>query len=250
MQDLSVTADYSRYRGTSTFQVFHTRMWLLKRYIIGVQSTLTIERGRQAGKAFAYKLMQSVHYFLRHPLWLFCRLAKTRRHIIYSDRDLNPWHVIHLNIYQNFLVTAVKMHEYLQDWGPGRWINYIFLRSKSETVNSGLALTSKSQVSLRKPLLTTIHLFGFRADERKMKTEFARRPSSGELYDPRTRQGNELLCSLGHHAFLHVLSRKPTRYGTILKWLGLEIRRGKYRRYLRKFRTVVKEGQAGLAHIV
>jgi len=120
----------------------------------------------------------------------------------------------------------------------------------SGIVNNGLASSSGSQVSLKKPFLTTIHSFGFRADERKMKTEYARRPSSGELYDPRTCEGNKHLCSLGHHAFLHVLRRKPTRYGTILKWLSLEIRRGKYRRYLRKFRTVVKEGQAGLAHIV
>jgi hypothetical protein len=36
----------------------------------------------------------------------------------------------------------------------------------------------------------------------------------------------------------------------IVKWLGLEIKQRKYRRYLRKFRTLVKEGQAGLAHVV
>jgi hypothetical protein len=63
-------------------------------------------------------------------LWSFCRLVNTRSQIIFSDRHLNSWNVVHLNIYQNFLMTAVKMHEYLKGWGTGRWIQYSFLRGK------------------------------------------------------------------------------------------------------------------------
>lgn len=36
----------------------------------------------------------------------------------------------------------------------------------------------------------------------------------------------------------------------IIEWLAVEIRKGKYRRYVRRFRTLVKEGQASLAHVV
>ena len=100
-------------------------------------------------------------------------------------------------------------------------------------------------------MLTTTHSFGIRPGERdgKMKVltlGYARRLLSGEPWRLSILEVTHCIPRLGRHAFYYVLSRKPTRYGMIIEWLSLEIRKGKYRRYLRKFRRLVREGQAGL----
>ncbi|KAF5382158.1 hypothetical protein D9615_004408 [Tricholomella constricta] len=83
MKDLSVTVDYSRYHGTS------------------LRNTLTVDRGRHPGIIFSHKM-----------LWL----SRTKSRPIYSDSALNTDDVIYLNVYQNFLLCAMKMHGYLCDW--------------------------------------------------------------------------------------------------------------------------------------
>ncbi|KAJ3546316.1 hypothetical protein NMY22_g2104 [Coprinellus aureogranulatus] len=82
MQDLSVTVDYSRY-GT----------W-------GISNTLTVERGRRPGDAFVAKMLL---------------MARFKCHVIYSDSSLNPENVAYLNLYQNMLLTGMKMQEYVRE---------------------------------------------------------------------------------------------------------------------------------------
>ena len=75
-------------------------------------------------------------------LELFCfwlkrfllRLARAKSHAIFSDTVLNSEHVVYLNIYQNLLLTAMKMHQYIRDWGVSGRRNNSFLRSKFRTV--------------------------------------------------------------------------------------------------------------------
>lgn len=64
------------------------------------------------------------------PLSVDVRLAKAKSHIIYSDTDLNTEHVVYLNIYQNFLLSALKMHGYIREWGLTATKNTAFIRSK------------------------------------------------------------------------------------------------------------------------
>jgi telomerase reverse transcriptase len=45
------------------------------------------------------------------------RLAKARSHALYCDERLNAEHVVYLNIYQNFVLSAMKMHGYIHTWG-------------------------------------------------------------------------------------------------------------------------------------
>lgn len=59
------------------------------------------------------------------------RLARMKSHPIFSDTDLNTIDVVYLNIYQNFLLCAYKMHNYLRDWGLSRKMNAAFLRGTS-----------------------------------------------------------------------------------------------------------------------
>ncbi|KAG6331207.1 hypothetical protein ID866_7879 [Astraeus odoratus] len=45
------------------------------------------------------------------------QLVKSRSHIIFSDVDLNSSYTVYLNIYRHFLLTAAKMHYYIESWG-------------------------------------------------------------------------------------------------------------------------------------
>ena len=70
------------------------------------------------------------------------RMAKAKSHAIFSDRELNTKHVVYLNIYQNSLMTAMKLHEYLQTWCVSKKRNNAFLRGKcniSTHLNSTLS---------------------------------------------------------------------------------------------------------------
>ena len=58
---------------------------------------------------------------------LVSRYSKSRSHIIYTDASLNSEHVVHLNIYQNFLLLAMKMHTYLRARGLGSRKNESFV---------------------------------------------------------------------------------------------------------------------------
>jgi hypothetical protein len=44
-------------------------------------------------------------------------MACARSHLIYTDVDLNTSSIIYTTVYQNFLLSAMKMHGYLRDWG-------------------------------------------------------------------------------------------------------------------------------------
>lgn len=45
------------------------------------------------------------------------RQVKRRNHIIYVDTDLNTWETVYLNIYQEYVSMAMKMHGYIRTWG-------------------------------------------------------------------------------------------------------------------------------------
>lgn len=49
----------------------------------------------------------------------FCRMGKHRTHILFCDTVLSTATTVHLNVYQNFLLTAMKMHLYLRDLAGG-----------------------------------------------------------------------------------------------------------------------------------
>ena len=55
------------------------------------------------------------------------RQTKLRSHILYNDFDLNTDETVYLNIYQNFVLTAMKMHQYIRNWGirPSKSPKYI-----------------------------------------------------------------------------------------------------------------------------
>ena len=70
---------------------------------------------------------------------MFLRLAKAKSHLVFSDTYFNTEHVVYLNIYQNLLMIAIKMHEYLRDWGVSGKRNISFLRSKFQIVYLSLS---------------------------------------------------------------------------------------------------------------
>ncbi|KAF5327773.1 hypothetical protein D9619_004557 [Psilocybe cf. subviscida] len=187
-RDLSITVDYTRY------------------FACGVRSTLTVGKGRNPGKVFAYKLLQ---------------LAKAKSHAIFSDRTLNSDHVVYTNIFQNLLLTAMKMHEYICDWGAHRRLNEPFLRSVIEKVIMLNYTTVLGQIRRQ--------MAQIKADDTHIQ--------------------KKAVTWLGYRAFYLVLSRKGNLYSPIVKWLCLEQKRGKYRLYQRRYQTLVKDAQVVFAQI-
>ncbi|KAF7974772.1 hypothetical protein HWV62_11243 [Athelia sp. TMB] len=94
MRNLSVSVDYTRYQGNC------------------LQDSLTVEKGKRPGAAFVHKMLQQ---------------AKLRSHIVYCDMGLNTEHTVYLNVYQNFVLTAMKMHRYIRTWGINTIKNSAFI---------------------------------------------------------------------------------------------------------------------------
>ncbi|THV07327.1 hypothetical protein K435DRAFT_605904, partial [Dendrothele bispora CBS 962.96] len=89
-QDLSVFGDYTRYQSPRHFgSVFRTKMLKYADPPMSKHRSLTAFLSRQ---------------------------AKAKAHIIYTDDRLNSKDVVHFNIYQNFLLCAMKMHVYIRCW--------------------------------------------------------------------------------------------------------------------------------------
>jgi telomerase reverse transcriptase len=75
-QDLSTTVDYTRYIGQP------------------LRDALSVDITKRPGTNFIYKMVQAV---------------QARAHAIYNDAKLNNPRVICLNVYQNYLLTALKV---------------------------------------------------------------------------------------------------------------------------------------------
>jgi hypothetical protein len=71
----------------------------------------------------------------------------------------------------------------------------------------------------------------------------------GSALVPSGRGRTEHMHRLGTHAFHTVLSRKTTRFASVLASLRMELSKGRHRRFKVLFRDVVAEGIAGTSDI-
>ncbi|KAF7773358.1 hypothetical protein Agabi119p4_5525 [Agaricus bisporus var. burnettii] len=183
MKDLSVSADYTRYHG------------------LDLSNTLTVSRGHKPGERFVSKM-------------LF--LAKIRGHTIYTDPQLNRKSVIYLNIYQNLLLAAMKMHCYLREWSTRQCGSSKLIRS---TVQK---MIYHSLTSSRKGRKERSHGF-------IQKTA---------------------VMWLGYYAFYEIFSRKSTQYRALTLWLKRELDRPIYRSCEKRFCGLAKDGLLRMSGIV
>ncbi|KAG8723153.1 hypothetical protein FRC09_004547 [Ceratobasidium sp. 395] len=84
MRELSVQWDYSRYRGKH------------------VAHGLTVDQGRQPGAKFRTRLLQ---------------MARQHCHAMYLDSALTSVRRLYVNVTQNFFWVAMKMYNYVREWG-------------------------------------------------------------------------------------------------------------------------------------
>ena len=87
-------------------------------------------------------------------------MAKAKSHAIFSDRELNTEYVVYLNIYQNSLMTAMKMHEYLRAWCVNRKQNNAFLRGKCNISSHPNSTQSSRLDAIRRAVMynyTSVH---------------------------------------------------------------------------------------------
>ncbi|OJA16662.1 hypothetical protein AZE42_09265, partial [Rhizopogon vesiculosus] len=206
MSNLSVMANYSKYRGTD------------------LAYSLTVDKRRRPGLIFTRKMLQ---------------LAKARSHIIYTDTGLNGLHTAYVNVYQNSIISAIKMHHYLMSWGINVAKNAKFLhatiRQVTRYTHATIDVKSRSKVARAN---------GGTCDLQKGSViwwviHFCRctAPLIVEI------------LRLGTHAFYTVLSKKHEVYGTstLLKSLQFELSLSCNKRLKHRFKKVVKEGLEGVA---
>ncbi|KAF4597579.1 hypothetical protein EYR40_008041 [Pleurotus pulmonarius] len=180
MTDLSVAVDYSRFHGTS------------------IQNTLTVDHGRNPGKTFVNKIL---------------RLAKSRSQAILYDPELNSEHVVLLNVYQHFLMLAMRTHAYVRSWGIKTKRDSLYLyRSICRVVrytSNSLCASNPAHAALR------------RTD----------------------------LIWLGTHAFMSILSLKSLHNRHTLGMLLRDLASLRYRHNNKRFRKLVTEGLSSLTPI-
>ncbi|VDB94295.1 unnamed protein product [Peniophora sp. CBMAI 1063] len=183
-KDLSVSTDYTR---------FHESY---------LSDSLTVHRGKNAGKAFVHKILQ---------------LSKAKSHIIYCDTSLSSQRTVYLNIYQNFLLVAMKTQRYLRSWGRGRvQRNTTFIH---RTIQHAIRYTYAAIRSKEK---------GQTASKRGGKVNIKK----------------AIVLWLGMSAFHQVLSVKPSAYSEVLQMIAREpaMSSGKSRGYKSQFRDILQEG--------
>ncbi|KAF5391483.1 hypothetical protein D9757_002434 [Collybiopsis confluens] len=180
MTDLSVGVEYERYTGSN------------------LSDSLTVARGRSSGRAFMNKMLL---------------LAKRRSHVIYTDSTLNSKHAVHLNIYQHFLLSAMKMDGYIRDW-DGK------LRRETEKLirNTTQQMFSHCYSAIRSKALNHI----------------------AKLNECQVEVQKADVMWLGAHAFHRVLSRRPNRYLSLLRSLAFDLNRGKNHNRYKRFRNVLR----------
>lgn len=188
---------------------------------------------------------------------MLCRQTKLRSHIIYCDSDLNSDHTAYLNIYQNFLLAAMKMHQYIRNWGisigksskliqsnpfPYITLSFSLFSIRHCTPNSSLHVCNDPEQSLKQ---------GGQSICRNMQCSESLRylVRLCSLFNP---LAEYLMTSdrLGFHAFHAVLSRKAPSYVAVLKHLTFELSRAHHNRSRKRFRSLVKEGSMVMAQIV
>lgn len=188
MSNLSVRVDYSRYREND------------------LKYSLTVHKGRHPGRMFRHKMLQ---------------LAKARSHMIYMDTDLNGPHTVYVNVYQNFIVSAMKMHCYLMAWG-------INIAKYTKFLHNTIGYTTRYASSMI-----------YRQSRRKASRQ------NGRTCDLEKRS----VMWLGMHAFYTILSKKPEVYGTstLLKCLKFDLALYRDKKSRHQLQNVVKDGLSGVA---
>ena len=92
--------DYTRYSGYRKFEDFRIE----SDFVLDVSDSLTVERSNTPGASLLQKLIKSI----RH-----------RCHPILFDININSISTIRLNIYQMFMLTAVKFHLFVKEMPQG-----------------------------------------------------------------------------------------------------------------------------------
>ncbi|KAG8948061.1 hypothetical protein FRC04_010103 [Tulasnella sp. 424] len=192
MQKLCVSADYTR------LEDIHLSM------------TLTVQRGRKPGAAFRQRIIHA---------------AKIRNLVIFNDTSFNGRKVVYLNIFQNFALTAMKMHCYLKSWR-----------------------TDGGIVQMTRFILATIEASiysSFASIRRKANDRLAK--ENGATFSIQ----RELFIWLGYKAFDLVLSRKRTLYVLVLegiqKKLDSKTISPRTKLQMAQIKAIVRDGWANLA---
>ncbi|KAF7979113.1 hypothetical protein HWV62_43323 [Athelia sp. TMB] len=134
---------------------------------------------------------------------------------------LNTEHTVYLNVYQNFVLTAMKMHRYIRTWGINTIKNSAFIERAIQQI--------------------ILHTY---TSIRNKGSNHVARVSAGRCEILKTH-----VNWLGTHAFYTVLARKSFCYAAVVRHLKFDLCLPRQRVSRRRFRSLVKEGLASMTHI-
>lgn len=163
--------------------------------------SLTVAKCRSPGNSFKHKVL---------------KMAKSRSHIIFTDATLNSAFTIYLNIYENFLFSAMKIVQYVVEWGVD---------------------VTKAQRFLEGVLRQAI-MFSYISIK-----NWASKTAAKKISDE-CQLGKIDVLWLGFHAFDHILSRKKARFRPLYLSVRKELQKTIYIGHRRsgRFDSVIRTG--------
>ncbi|KAK9764101.1 Telomerase reverse transcriptase [Basidiobolus ranarum] len=178
-QTLDVKTDYNRYLGTY------------------INNTLTVEVTNKPGVTFRHKLMQ---------------VLKPRFHPIFINPDFNQMSTILLNIYQSYLLCAMKFHRYSQ----------------------GLRVFHQQKEQYLTDILYDIVQFGYVLLKSRSQSNLRKcKASLPNVTEPE-------VIWLGIYAFYTILSKRQTAYPKLIKSLKITLEDLKFRTIKRRLQATIE----------
>ncbi|KAG8701954.1 hypothetical protein FRC08_003804 [Ceratobasidium sp. 394] len=208
MKELSVQWDYSRYRGKH------------------VAHGLTVDRGRQPGAKFRTRVLQ---------------MARLHCHAMYFDSALTSLRKLYVNVAQNFFWVAMKMFNYVREWGVRVDQHVGFIASMSSSIPKSVRVT----MDLAADIVTQVVHYAFKSTRSRMNGSLAKELGATFKFD------GDSVHWLGFRSFYLVLSHKNDKnWVKVVAMLSSLIHSRRYKRPAVQLASVIRDTQLAMAHVI
>ncbi|CCA72867.1 related to telomerase reverse transcriptase [Serendipita indica DSM 11827] len=190
LQSLDVSIDFTRFQGKN------------------ILNALSVDSSHRPAASFKYKIM---------------RTARDRCHLLFLDVNFNHRFTVLCNVFENFLLVAIKTLHYLQQWQTDLAKHHQFICSSIKEIIAYISLVIRVRTS--GPLARTL----------------------GSKCDIPT----NLMSWLGYQAFFHIFASKKPHLGRISTALLVEMRKSQYRalRDTSRYRRVIQRGKQAISSV-
>ena len=189
--------------------------------------------------------------------WNVWRQIKSRSHILFNDFELNTENNVYLNIYQNFVLTAVKVHRYIRSRGVKLSKNPKFIKGKRN--DSEPDIVADFVLDCIWHMICCAH-----SDIKTKGSQEVAKNAGGHcgihqahviwcvLINDWYYRRNALIlfkCRLGYSAFYNIFNQKVPCNIVIAKHFKEVLLSTHYKKSKKRFSKLVWEGNKGMLHI-